>query len=131
MLTVRCVWWSEASVNCHQYRLLLPAMPKFEGGGPYRSPEWVRWVMRAILLSKLVRPSRCGWSGPRAVQSIAFFVELVVAAGHVSTCVFVCPLDVIPRLVSRRLVERPRALLRVRVRVCRCRVSALVLRVLG
>ena len=46
---------AEAAVNCRTYRLLLPNMPKYDAGGPYRTVEWVRWVMRAIVLAKMVR----------------------------------------------------------------------------
>jgi hypothetical protein len=49
-------------MSCRGYRMLLPPMPRglSEDGpsGPYRSPEWIRWVMRAIILAKMVRRHR-------------------------------------------------------------------------
>jgi hypothetical protein len=48
---------TDNAISCRNYRILLPLLPRLPDGSihsPYRSPEWVRWVMRAIVTSKMV-----------------------------------------------------------------------------
>ena len=45
---------AEAAIACLNFRILIPNVTRTENG-PYRTNEWVRWVMRAILMSKMVR----------------------------------------------------------------------------
>lgn len=50
-----------SAVSCKHFRTLLPNVTLSDDGSvPYRSAEWVRWTMRAIFLSKLVRGGAVG-----------------------------------------------------------------------
>ncbi len=45
---------ADAAIACLNYRMLLPNVVKTDDG-PYRTPQWIRWVMRAIMQCKMVR----------------------------------------------------------------------------
>jgi hypothetical protein len=59
---------ADSAIACLNFRVLLPNVVKTENG-PYRTPEWIRWVMRSILMAKMVSSQHveggrvCRWPG--------------------------------------------------------------------